>query len=148
MLQPFIGTSDALVCEGPKVVVNATAAQNLGLALHELATNAAKYGALSTPAGQVRITWAIEPAENGAEPGSGDTSRLRLTWAERHGPLVAPPRIKGFGRVVIERVAAQALSATVDYEFPPEGVRWSIAMPMSFVVRWRETKAAAAGVPA
>ena len=148
VLQPFIGTSDALVCEGPKVVVNATAAQNLGLALHELATNAAKYGALSTPTGQVCITWAIEPAENGAEPASGDTSRLRLAWAERHGPPVAPPRIKGFGRVVIERVAAQALSATVDYEFPPEGVRWSIAMPMSFVVRWRETKAAAAGVPA
>jgi len=150
VLQPFIGTSDALVCEGPKVVVNATAAQNLGLALHELATNAAKYGALSTPIGQVRITWAIEPgsAENGAEPASGDTSRLRLTWAERDGPPVMPPRIKGFGRVVIERVAAQALSATVDYEFPPEGVRWSIAIPMSFMVRWRETEAAAAAVPA
>jgi PAS domain S-box-containing protein len=150
VLQPFVGTSDALVCEGPKVVVNATAAQNLGLALHELATNAAKYGALSTSAGQVRISWEIEPgdAQSGTEPNGGDTSRLRLTWAERGGPPVTPPRIKGFGRVVIERVAAQALSATVDYEFPPEGVRWSIAMPMSFVVRWRETNAAAAGVPA
>jgi PAS domain S-box-containing protein len=151
VLQPFVGTSDALVCEGPKVVVNATAAQNLGLALHELATNAAKYGALSTSAGQVRISWEIEPgdAQSGTEPNGGDTSRLRLTWAERGGPPVTPPRIKGFGRVVIERVAAQALSATVDYEFPPEGVRWSIAMPMSFVVRWRENKAAAAtGVPA
>jgi PAS domain S-box-containing protein len=151
VLQPFIGTSDALVCEGPKVVVNATAAQNLGLALHELATNAAKYGALSTSAGQVRISWEIEPgdAQSDTEPNGGDTSRLRLTWAERGGPPVTPPRIKGFGRVVIERVAAQALSATVDYEFPREGVRWSIAMPMSFVVRWRENKAAAAtGVPA
>jgi PAS domain S-box-containing protein len=151
VLQPFVGTSDALVCEGPKVVVNATAAQNLGLALHELATNAAKYGALSTSAGQVRISWEIEPgdAQSDTEPNGGDTSRLRLTWAERGGPPVTPPRIKGFGRVVIERVAAQALSATVDYEFPPEGVRWSIAMPMSFVVRWRENKAAAAtGVPA
>jgi PAS domain S-box-containing protein len=151
VLQPFVGTSDALVCEGPKVVVNATAAQNLGLALHELATNAAKYGALSTSAGQVRISWEIEPgdAQSGTEPNGGDTSRLRLTWAERGGPPVTPPRIKGFGRVVIERVAAQALSATVDYEFPPEGARWSIAMPMSFVVRWRENKAAAAtGVPA
>jgi PAS domain S-box-containing protein len=143
VLQPFIGTSaKALTAEGPMVVVNATAAQNLGLALHELATNAAKYGALSTPSGRVHITWAME--REGENKADGEPqSQLRITWAERGGPPVTPPKIKGFGRVVIERVAAQALSATVDYEFPPEGVRWSIAIPAAFVVRWRDAKAAA-----
>jgi PAS domain S-box-containing protein len=148
VLQPFTGTSaKALTCEGPKVVVNATAAQNLGLALHELATNAAKYGALSMPSGQVHITWAMEP--EGESKADGETGpKLRLTWAERGGPLVTPPKIKGFGHVVIERVAAQALSATVDYEFPPEGVHWSIAIPSTFVVRLRSDEGAAAGAPA
>lgn len=136
VLQPFIGTAaDALVCEGPRVVVNATAAQNLGLALHELATNAAKYGALSTPMGQVRIAWQIEPGDTKADDGTDEPLRLRLTWTERGGPPVSPPKIKGFGRIVIERVAAQALSASVDYDFPPEGVRWSIAIPATFVVQ-------------
>ena len=133
VLQPFIGnSSEAVVCRGQPVFVNATAAQNLGLALHELATNAAKYGALSTSAGRVRVTWGFEPDDSG-------TLRLVLRWEERGGPKVEPPAIKGFGHVVIERVAGQALNASVSYEFPPEGVRWSIAMPLEFVVRWRST---------
>ena len=137
VLQPFIGnSSEALECRGQSVFVNATAAQNLGLALHELATNAAKYGALSTSAGRVRVTWNFEPDATG-------TLRLVLRWEERRGPKVEPPTIKGFGHVVIERVVGQALSANVDYEFPPEGVRWSIAMPLEFVVRWRSQGAAA-----
>jgi two-component sensor histidine kinase len=56
---------------------------------------------------------------------------------ERGGPAVAAPEVKGFGHVVIERVAAQSLSADVVYEFPKEGVRWSIALPTDFVVNWR-----------
>jgi two-component sensor histidine kinase len=131
VLQPFTGaSSEALELHGAPVFVNATAAQNLGLALHELATNAAKYGALSTSAGRLRITWAFEPDAEG-------TLRLVLRWEERGGPKVVPATVKGFGHVVIERVVGQALSATVDYEFPPEGVRWSIALPLDFVVRWR-----------
>jgi two-component sensor histidine kinase len=131
VLQPFIGnSSEALECRGQSVFVNATAAQNLGLALHELATNAAKYGALSTSAGRVRVTWNFEPDATG-------TLRLVLRWEERRGPRVAPPTIKGFGHVVIERVVGQALSANVEYVFEPEGVRWSIAVPLEFVVRWR-----------
>ena len=140
VLQPFIGSSsEAVVCRGQPVFVNATAAQNLGLALHELATNAAKYGALSTSAGRVRVTWGFEPDDTG-------TLRLVLRWDEQGGPKVEPPAIKGFGHVVIERVVGQALSANVDYEFAPEGVRWSIAMPLEFVVRWRSTSAEVAPV--
>ena len=89
VLQPFIGiSSDALECRGQPVFVNATAAQNLGLALHELATNAAKYGALSTSAGRVRVTWGFEADDTG-------TLRLVLRWEERGGPKVEPPSIKG-----------------------------------------------------
>lgn len=134
VLQPFTGNSaDAVEYSGPSVFVNATAAQNLGLALHELATNAAKYGALSTSAGRVRVRWGFETDDTG-------TRRLVLHWSERNGPRVAPPTVKGFGHVVIERVVGQALSAKVDYQFNPEGVHWSIAMPTEFVVRWRSSE--------
>ncbi|KAB2939958.1 MAG: PAS domain S-box protein [Hyphomicrobium sp.] len=138
VLQPFIGnSSEALACHGQPVFINATAAQNLGLAMHELATNAAKYGALSTIAGRVRVAWGFEPDEGGV-------LRLVLRWEERGGPRVVPATVRGFGHVVIERVAGQALNAKVDYQFPPEGVRWTIAMPLEFVVRWRSTTAEAA----
>jgi PAS domain S-box-containing protein len=131
VLQPFIGTtSEALETDGPSVFINATAAQNLGLALHELATNAAKYGALSVPAGRVRVHWSFENDDEGK-------LRLVIGWMESGGPRVTPPTVKGFGHVVIERVSGQALSANVSYEFPPEGVRWSIAVPLEYVVRWR-----------
>lgn len=135
VLQPFTGNSEeSLECHGLPVFVNATAAQNLGLALHELATNAAKYGALSTSAGRVRVRWGFESDDAGEK-------RLVLHWSERNGPRVLPPSVKGFGHVVIERVAGQALSAKVDYQFHPEGVTWSIALPLDFVVRWRSTAA-------
>jgi len=131
VLQPFVGkSSDALACEGPSVFVNATAAQNLGLALHELATNAAKYGALSTPAGRVQVRWSFETVGEGGP-------RLLIAWVESAGPAVEPPKVKGFGHVVIERVAAQALNAAVTYEFPRDGVRWTIAVPAEFVVNLR-----------
>jgi two-component sensor histidine kinase len=142
VLQPFIGNSqEALSCAGEPVFVNATAAQNLGLALHELATNAAKYGALSTSTGRLDITWNFEPDDSGV-------MRLVLRWEERGGPLVAPPTVKGFGHVVIERVVGQALNAAVEYRFPPEGVRWRIAVPLDFVVRWRSATPETASTPA
>jgi PAS domain S-box-containing protein len=141
VLQPFVGgASNALECRGPSVFINATAAQNLGLALHELATNSSKYGALSTPTGKVRATWSFGSDDNGSP-------RLLISWQEHGGPAVAPPTIKGFGHVVIERVVAQALNASVVYEFPKEGVRWSIAIPLEFVVRWRSEQADAVRAP-
>lgn len=138
VLQPFTGNAaDAVECKGLPVFVNATAAQNLGLALHELATNAAKYGALSTSAGRLRVEWSFETDAEGQQ-------RLVLHWKEHNGPRVSPPSVKGFGHVVIERVVGQALSAKVDYRFDPDGVSWTIAMPLEFVVRWRSSDAATA----
>lgn len=128
VMQPFVGSSsDAFDCSGPSVTVNAIAVQNLGLALHELATNAAKYGALSTPAGRVRLAWSLGPDSRGER-------RLIIDWSEHDGPAVSPPKVAGFGHVVIECVAAQALDADVTYAFPSDGVRWSISIPAEFIV--------------
>ena len=128
VLQPFVGSSpESLECWGPSVTVNAVAVQNVGLALHELATNASKYGALSTLDGRVRLTWSFETDGKGQR-------RLILDWSERNGPPVQQPTIKGFGHVVIERVAPEALNADLVYEFSREGVHWAMAIPTDFVV--------------
>lgn len=108
--------------EGPAILLKPEAAQGLGLALHELATNAAKYGALSTPAGRVAIRWRRLPASEG--------HGVELTWEERGGPGVAPPEHRGFGTLVIERHLARALDTEVELSFPPEGVRCRIVVPL------------------
>jgi two-component sensor histidine kinase len=84
------------------------------MALHELATNAVKYGALSTPQGQVRIAWTVIPA--GVHP------RLVLTWTESGGPPVSPPTRRGFGSRLIERGLAAELSGEAHIDFQPNGV--------------------------
>jgi two-component system, chemotaxis family, CheB/CheR fusion protein len=86
----------------------------LGLAFHELATNAAKYGALSTPAGRVRVAWSVTTS---AEPHA-----LRLEWAESGGPPVVAPKKRGFGTLAIQRGLEHELAAKVDIDFRPGGV--------------------------
>jgi two-component sensor histidine kinase/CHASE3 domain sensor protein len=116
-----------IVLEGGDVFVRPDAAQHIGMALHELATNAAKYGALSTSKGRVRITWTIEPAT-----GEGSEARrpvCRLSWVESGGPEVAPPASRGFGRVVIERTVARAVDGEVSIAYAPDGVRWTLVFP-------------------
>ena len=100
------------------------ATQLIGLALHELATNAAKHGALTTPAGAVAIEWRPE-SQNGA---------MRLIWTEQNGPIVVPPTRRGFGHTVLERMAT-SLGGEVSFEFPPEGVRWALAIDATHIVR-------------
>lgn len=114
--------------DGPRVTLSSDATQHVGLALHELATNAAKYGALSTPAGRVNITWALVP------PVDGTGGRFRVDWREEGGPPVTPPSRRGFGQVVIERTVARALDATVELTYAPEGVCWSLDAPLDNVV--------------
>jgi PAS domain S-box-containing protein len=127
-LAPFaeVGSS-RLELVGPNVVLAARAAQGIGLALHELATNAAKHGALSIPTGNVRVSWAFEDV--GAHP-----RPLRLSWAERGGPPAAAPSKRGFGYVVIERMAASAVSGEATMEFAPEGLRWVLSIPAANLV--------------
>jgi len=109
---PFVSGQIALV--GPSVDVSPSQALALSLALHELATNAAKYGALSRPEGRVELRWAVQ------------AGRLNLSWRESGGPRVVPPSRQGFGSRLIEHALSRDLDGKTRLEFAPEGVRCSI----------------------
>src|SRR6476659_3923581 len=123
------GQAAQVSIEGPAIAIKPEAAQNLGLALHELAVNAAKYGALSVPVGRVVITW--NRLEN------VDGSAVELDWREKLGPKVKARRRKGFGSMVIERNLARALDATVELEFDPDGLHCHIVIPANQILALR-----------
>ncbi len=108
--------------DGPAVQLGSRVALQLALALHELATNAGKYGALANDTGRVALTWAVE-----ADEGS---PRLRLDWAERGGPPVSAPRRQGFGSRVIGRATEDAFAGRVELDYAPAGLRWSVTAPL------------------
>lgn len=109
------GHADRFVIEGPAVNLPPRSAIAVALALHELATNAAKYGALSVLDGRVHIAWETAPADDGAV-------RLRMTWTESGGPPVATPRTRGFGTRLIERGLASELRGVVRIDYAATGV--------------------------
>ena len=115
---------EAIAIEGEDVMLKPEAVQNLGLALHELAANAQKYGSLSEPQGHVSISWNF----------SDETSKLKLVWQERGGPPVSPPERSGFGRAMIENVVGRALQGDVTLSFPPKGVCCEIVIPSAQVI--------------
>jgi PAS domain S-box-containing protein len=115
--------------EGPEVALKPEAAQNLGLALHELAINAEQFGALSVPAGRVSISWCRD--------GTADENAVVLDWREQFGPKVKTRRKRGFGSMVIERNLARALEAEVNWDFEPDGVHCHIVIPASQIVAAR-----------
>ena len=118
-LGPFAeANSSRLTLQGPAVMLTAEAAQAIGLALHELATNATKYGAWMTPVGHVTFSWTKEA--------DGD---VELTWLERGGPRVLAPTKKGFGHVVIEKMVALSVNGGVTMTFEPDGLRWVLFVP-------------------
>ena len=106
--------------QGDDLMLRPEAAQNIGVALHELSTNAAKYGALSNDDGVVTIAWATS---------NDDPHNLALSWQESGGPLVKAPTRRGFGRVVMERITGQALDGKSEIRFEPGGVIWSLVVP-------------------
>jgi two-component sensor histidine kinase len=126
-LTPF-GVNDGthITVTGEAVDLNPEAARNISLALHELATNACKYGALTVPDGKVAVHWQFA---NGA-----DGQRLIMTWCESGGPIVTEPTHWGFGRQVIELLSAQALSGNVTHEFLPGGVNWTLDVPAASIL--------------
>jgi PAS domain S-box-containing protein len=127
--------ASAITLEGPRMRVQPEAAQHIGLAMHELATNAAKYAALSTAGGRVAISWDVEQDER------GDVV-CRMRWQESGGPPVKPPSRRGFGHVVIERTVARALGGSVVLQFAPEGVRWTLTFPAELVTTLAASPAA------
>lgn len=126
-----------VVIEGPPVAVGPEAAQLLALTIHELATNAAKYGALSQVGGRVTVTSAFQ--------GDGDEGLLVIQWREAGGPPVKTPKRKGFGTRLIKKVVARALRADVVIEYPPEGLICRVSVPratlepLRFEMRQAET---------
>jgi PAS domain S-box-containing protein len=105
--------------EGPALSVAPKSAILLGMIFHELATNAAKYGALSVKQGRVDVTWEV-----------GDGA-MRVTWRESGGPTVTAPTRRGFGRLLMERAVASDLKGKVDLDFAPEGLTCTISFPLS-----------------
>jgi two-component sensor histidine kinase len=127
-LMPFMDIQSSRVeLSGPDIVVTAEAAQAIGLAIHELATNAIKYGALSVPAGKVRISWSFDDA-------SLASRELLLKWVERGGPPVVPPSRNGFGYLVISEMIERSLYAKVDLGFVAHGLEWSVSIPATNLV--------------
>ena len=103
---------------GPAVNLDARQSIVLGMAFHELATNAAKYGSLSAKCGTVSVSWTVEEA------------RLRIVWSEQGGPAVAPPQRSGFGRLLLERALAADLRGEVQLDFAADGVRCTLSLPL------------------
>jgi len=136
-LAPFLeANNDRVEAHGPPVLLDADAAQNIGMALHELATNASKHGALSVTTGRVSITWDWLLAAEGERT-------LQLRWEESGGPPVSPPTRRGFGHAVIERLTAASMHGTAVLDWRPEGLCWTLEVPESSLVSESDEDAAA-----
>ena len=107
-----------IMLKGPPLFITASAAQTIGMAVHELATNAGKYGALSNGDGCIRIEWGVSARAAG--------DRFAMSWCEQGGPPVAAPSRRGFGSTVIRDAAEMNLDAAVDFDFLPEGLSWRL----------------------
>src|SRR5260221_7906630 len=106
-----------IAVHGPRLRLKAASAQAIGLALHELATNAGKYGALSTDTGCVDVRWGTD----------GDT--FTMSWTERDGPPVSAPKRRGFGTIVMEAMTERSVDGKVDLDYAPSGVTWRLTCP-------------------
>jgi two-component sensor histidine kinase len=128
-LAPYLEVGEGHIeMSGPRISLAPNDALSLGLAIHELATNAAKYGALSTTSGRIAVDWLLLTA-----------TVAEVRWRETGGPPVAPPTRRGFGLDLIEKVVAHELRSNVELDFAPEGVRCVLRVPvrrsMEFTLR-------------
>jgi len=117
------GVRDRLATEGPEVLLSPTAAQYLGMAFHELATNAAKHGAFSVPEGRINVTWSLA--------GEADKRMLTLRWEETGGPAVKQETSKGFGSKVLEQLTPAAVQGEAKVEHQASGLVWELKAPQT-----------------
>lgn len=123
ILEPYIGEGGPVVMEkGPTVSLSTSQSMGLGMMLHELATNAVKYGSLSVPDGRVTVAWMLEEED-------GETPSVKLRWRETNGPQVSPPDTNGFGTRLIEFTAAQDLGGRVQQDYQPDGLVVTLTFP-------------------
>jgi PAS domain S-box-containing protein len=116
--------ASSIEIEGPNLRLSASHAEYLGLAIHELATNALKHGALSIPSGKLRIRWAVDKT----------TNRFQFDWQELGGPPVAFPERKGFGRIILESVVPETFLGMAELHTPPTGITWHLDAPMKSII--------------
>ena len=121
VLGSFAAGAEKLQIDGPSVPLTPDAAIPVSIALHELATNALKYGALSFSGGTVRLTWELEKGE--------DDETLHVTWSEHNGPRVAPPDHEGFGRRMLERGIDHQLGGKVELDYAAIGLVCRMSFP-------------------
>jgi PAS domain S-box-containing protein len=126
-LAPCVGEGTASI-EGPEVLLTAEATQAIAIVLHELVTNASKYGALSTPLGRITVRWDWRGAKEG----------LSLEWTEANGPAVAVPSQTGYGIRAIRRLIPHELGGTVDLTFETSGLRCRIELPSECILSDRQ----------
>jgi len=125
--------------EGPEIVVMPAAAQYLGMAFHELATNSMKHGALAAAGGSISVAWEVSGE-------GGDGQSFSLTWAESGGAAAsAAPHSDGFGTKVLLQVVPAALGGSATREIAPDGLRWTLTAPVEGVVEADKRGSAAAG---
>ena len=127
-LTPYAGIDGSRgTIGGPEVFLQPRAALTLGMIVHELATNAAKYGSLSVPAGRLDVTWSSETISR--------EGMMQLIWSERGGPPVSPPTRIGFGRMLIERGLKHDLGGSAQLEFRAEGLTCLLSVPWQYAAR-------------
>ncbi|HKD21059.1 MAG TPA: HWE histidine kinase domain-containing protein [Rhizomicrobium sp.] len=124
-LAPFMSeNAQRIYVAGPQLLLTEELGSGLGLAVHELATNALKYGSLSAPDGRVSFTWSVTPA--------GGAQNVMFEWKETGGPEPTPPAKPGFGTNVIKHVVVREKSGRVDIEYPADGLTCRIAFLRDF----------------
>jgi len=119
-IKDLIGTR--VLLEGPPVRLTPAAAQGIGMALHELATNAVKYGALSNDDGRVHISWRVAAAQK---------PTFTMQWLEEGGPTVAAPSHNGYGQIVIGSMAEAAVDGTAEIDYRESGLSWKLSAPVA-----------------
>lgn len=122
-LTAYQGSASGIEIDGPRVYLQPQLATTMSLAVHELATNAAKYGALSTSGGRLVVHWRLEQTE--------DAPHLHMSWDETGGPRIEKaPEHQGFGSILMQRLLGGMAGSEVDMDFRPEGLRVQIILPL------------------
>jgi len=121
---------------GPRLKIKADAAQALGMAVHELATNAGKHGALSNDAGKVDISWRLQT-------NASNEQEFVVSWIERDGPPVKKPESLGFGSIVIDRMTSTTFGGVVEVDYAPEGLTWHLRCPADCIATEKAGSSAA-----
>jgi len=121
-LGPYDEDASRVVLDGPPVELSADLAVPTGMAIHELTTNAVKYGSLSEPGGKLEVRWEVRQRDG--------RRRLYLQWVERDGPPVGPPGHGGFGTTLLRRVLTQQCQAEIQIDYDPAGLRFQLDAPI------------------